>query len=271
MSHEFKAFSKIEQLKRAQMQVTQKIHGTNAQVSILPDPTTGELKIYTGSRTRWIYPGDDNYGFAAFVHANAAEFIKKLGQGVHFGEWAGPGINSGEGLSEKTFLLFDFWRYPTERPLPPQTAVVPVLYSGPMDLAKVDELMADLKANGSKLVAGYMRPEGVVISVLGTRYKKVFDAEETQRTKSSGANIPKEPGVDYGHLCQPIRLEKLVSRDEKFKIDFPKSLPDLVRAYFEDLVAEAQIAGEPGEIKAIRKGASSQIFSFVRHWMEENS
>src|SRR5690242_9266910 len=88
---EFKAFEKINRINKVEMQITQKIHGTNAQVFIIKhetvDPTNlGDLievdgsyyELRCGSRTRWIYPGDDNYGFAAFVHQHKEEFIRKL-------------------------------------------------------------------------------------------------------------------------------------------------------------------------------------------------
>ena len=269
MSFEFKPFPKIGKFGSVHMSITQKIHGTNAQVAIIPNPTTGELELYTGSRTRWIYPGDDNYGFAAFVHANKAEFIEKLGPGVHFGEWAGPGINSGEGLSEKTFVLFDFWRYPPERPLPPKCAVVPVLYTGRIDLDEVPKAMEDLKTNGSKLVSGFMRPEGVVVSVSNVRYKKVFEEEETQWTRGGVVKAPKDPQIDCSHLLQPIRLEKLLSRDERYRTEYPNTLPEVAKAYFEDLIAEKQIVGDEGQIKAIRKAAGSQVFNFIKKVMED--
>lgn len=149
--------------------------------------------------------------------------------------------------------------------------MVPVLYQGPLDLAKIEEVMADLKKNGSKLVEGFMRPEGCVVTIAGTRYKKVFDAEETQWKKSDGrkdrlTDLANQP--DYSHLLQPIRLEKLLSRDEKFLREFPRSLPALVNAYFEDLVAEGQVTGTDAEIKAVRKGSSKDIFAFVRNQVE---
>ncbi len=267
MEPQFKEFFKIERIGKIQMDITQKIHGTNAQVLIYPDDK-GDLQIITGSRTRWVYPGDDNYGFAAFVHANKQEFIEKLGVGQHFGEWAGPGINSSEGLPQKTFVLFDFWRY-KDKPLPPSCTVVPVLYQGKFDLDKIEETMNDLKTNGSKLSPGFMRPEGVVIRTMGTRFKKVFDAEETQWTGIPTSKVPKTPGVDYRHLLQPIRLEKLLSRDERLVLEFPKSLPLIVKEYFEDLISEGQVSGTEGEINGIRKGASSQVFNFVRQLMEQ--
>jgi len=272
---EFKAFPKIERIGKVNMVITQKIHGTNAQVFIYPDET-GTLQLICGSRTRWIYPGDDNYGFAAYVHAHKEEFIEKLGPGQHFGEWAGLGINSGEGLDKKVFVLFDFWKYPPERPLPPGVTTVPVLYQGPMDLAKIDEVMTELKTNGSKLAPGFMRPEGVVITAMGTRFKKVFDAEETAWKKGDEKYAAQKEAerqanyVDYSHLCQPIRLEKLLSRDESYFKEYPKSLNRLVNDYWDDLEAEGQVTGSVGEILGMKKGAASQIYKFVRTFVDNS-
>ena len=274
---DFVAFPDIKKFAIAQMSITQKIHGSNAQIVIWKEEAyhfgtepVMNSHIRAGSRTRWIYPHDDNYGFAAFVEANKAELIEKLGEGTHYGEWAGPGINSGEGLTQKTFVLFDWWRY-KDKPMPPQTVVVPVLYAGPVDIAKIDEVMDDLKTNGSKLVPGYMKPEGVVISLAGVRYKKVFTAEETQWTKSD-SNKGKNPKtfVDFSHLCQPIRLEKLLSRDEKYIRNYPESLPMIVKDYVADLIKENQITGDEDQIKSVTKGASGQIFKFIKTMVEKN-
>lgn len=256
---EFKPFPKITRFNNAMMSITQKIHGTNAQILITPE---GDL--FTGSRTRWIYPGDDNYGFAAFVHANKDAFVTLLGPGTHYGEWCGPGINSGEGLTEKTFVLFDYWKYPAERPLPPQTRAVPVLYQGGMDFQAPARCMAMLKEFGSSLATGFMRPEGIVVNIAGQRFKIVFDAEETQWTKPSGQKAAPAPGVDYSNLLQPIRLEKLLSREERLVREFPQSLPEIVKAYFADLIEEGQVQGDEDQLKAIRKGASRQVFEFIK-------
>lgn len=283
---EFKAFPKIERMGKLNMQVTQKIHGTNAQVFIIEAPEdyltasaanpsapsdlfTVDGKTYiirAGSRTRWIYVGDDNYGFAAFVDAHKERFIRNLGIGQHFGEWAGPGINSGEGLTEKTFVLFDFWKYQNRPELPPQTVVVPVLYQGPADLAAVEAAMQDLKTNGSKLAPGFMRPEGCVVTLAGTRYKKVFDAEETQWTKSAnGPKVPREETeFTLSHLLQPIRLEKLLSKDERLVSAYPSSLPVIAKEYVQDLIEEGQIVGDDGQIKAIKKQLGGKLFEFIK-------
>jgi len=259
---EFKAFPSIERIGKVWMSITQKIHGSNAQVYIYEED--GVKKLLCGSRTRWITPELDNYGFAAFVYANKEEFIEKLGVGQHFGEWAGPGINSGEGLNEKTFVLFDTRKFQPERPLPPQTKVVPLLYSGSIKTIAIDDAMEDLKTNGSRLVPGFMRPEGVVVNIAGSKYKKVFDAEETQ-WKGKDPNYVKrvKDEVDYSHLLQPIRLEKLLSRDEQYKLGFPKNLPLIVDAYIDDLAKEGQIA-ELGVATQCR----GQVFKFIRLTME---
>lgn len=277
---EFKAFPKIENIgKIGKMVITQKIHGTNAQIFIIeiasqegfqPDGKSyvdldgKTYLVLAGSRTRWIYPGDDNYGFAAFVEANKKTLIKTLGKGQHFGEWAGPGINSGEGLKEKTFVLFDHWKFPPERILPPQTVVVPVLYEGKFDFEAINSAMEDLKTNGSKLQPGFMRPEGVVVSAFGQRFKKVFNAEETEWKKPSSVKAPKVEGPSVAHLLQPIRLEKLLSKDERYTREYPNSLPQICSDYIADLIEEGQITGNEDDIRAIRKALGSQLFKFVK-------
>ena len=292
---EFKSFEKINKFTGIGMTITQKIHGTNAQVSIMEAPyfvpvseqevidvnsnltskyVWSDSKLYeiaVGSRTRHIIPGDDNFGFARFVYSNKVAFVEKLGLGTHYGEWAGPGINSGEGLEEKTFVLFAHHRFPAERSLPPQCVVVPVLYHGPYYENMVEFAMNDLKTNGSKLSPGFMRPEGVVVEIQGKKFKKVFEAEETKWTQgSAGPKPPKlENEYDASHLLQPIRLEKLLSKDERYLKNYPESLRDIVFAYQQDLIDEGQIVGTEMEIRSIKKAAGGQFFDFVRKSMEK--
>jgi len=271
---EFKSWGEIKKFKPLHTVITQKIHGTNASICIYKENEEDtEYKVRAGSRTRWIYPHDDNFGFAGWVERNKAEIIQKLGPGTHYGEYAGPGINSGEGLTKRIFALFHPGRYPLDETgnpiLPVDTVIVPVLYEGPFSNKKVEEIANDLKTNGSKLVPGFMRPEGVVVNVAGSRYKYVFDAEETQWTKPSKIkNTEPKMVVDFNYLCQPIRLEKLLSRDEAYSRDYPKSLPTIVKDYVADLIKEDQITGTEDEVKSITKGASGQIFKFVKTVME---
>ena len=274
---DFKEFPKIEKLTSVNMLITLKIHGTNASIAIYDETQEdGSIvrKLKTGSRTKWVTPDNDNYGFARFVQERKDEFIEKLGLGVHYGEFYGLGINSGEGMKTKQLALFDVNRYNNKetgiQSLPPQVITVPVLYQGPFSLEKIEEMMAELKEKGSPLVPGFMRPEGVVVTILGKRFKKVFDAEETA-WKQGGPKAPKEARLvtDYGYLLQPIRLEKLLSRDEAYIRDYPKSLGNITKDYTNDLISEGQIIGDADEIKAITKGAAGQIFKFIKTVVEE--
>ena len=61
---DFASFGKMPRLFRECI-ITEKIDGTNAQVCITED---GEM--FTGSRTRWITPQEDNFGFAQWALDN---------------------------------------------------------------------------------------------------------------------------------------------------------------------------------------------------------
>ena len=64
---EFQEFPKMARLSR-EVIVTEKIDGTNAQVFISEDGS-----IIAGSRTKWLTPQDDNFGFAKWVEENKEE------------------------------------------------------------------------------------------------------------------------------------------------------------------------------------------------------
>jgi hypothetical protein len=263
---EFAKFPKIERLEKLFTVVTQKLHGTNASVHITQELFSQKYTVRAGSRERFITPEDDNYGFARFVKEHEEEFIRCLGQGVHYGEWAGPGINSGEGLSEKTFFLFDAHRFPTNHELPPRCKFVPTLYAGPFCPESIELVKKDLRDNGSKVAPGFMRPEGVVIHLLnaGARFKVVFAPEETQWTrpakpKTQPTNLP-----DVQHLLQPIRLEKLLSRDEKYLREMPSSLPEIVSAYVADLAEEGQLDADEDARNLQKKALGKILFSFAK-------
>jgi RNA ligase len=233
---EFKSFGKIENIGKLMMTITQKMHGTNAQIKITKIDSVNYL-VQVGSRTRWITPQDDNFGFATFVYANMGKFIQSLGEGTYFGEWCGPGINSGEGFKEKTFVLFNHRTFPPERPLPPNTIVVPVLYKGKLDMSAIESTMEALKTNGSVAVPGFMRPEGIVVDIGGRLYKKVFNPEETM-WKQGSIKPTLNTKADVSHLLQPIRLEKLLSRDSRFMEQYPKNYMQIVYEYVADLNTE---------------------------------
>lgn len=172
---EFEPYPKIKRLSGAEMTITEKIDGTNAQIVI----KDGKVAL-VGSRKRAIVPGDDNYGFAAWVDANVAGLIAFLGEGQHFGEWAGIGIQKNPlCLDEKRFFLFNTHRNPKEKfatmgNLVPHLDSVPVLHEGKFDLGEIDSVLDALMLIGSQVEdkGDHSRPEGIVISVFGTKFKR---------------------------------------------------------------------------------------------------
>lgn len=173
----FVGFPKISRLNR-KVVVTEKIDGTNAQVFI-DDTGTG---IIAGSRTRWIKPGDDNYGFAAWVEHNKQELLK-LGPGQHFGEWWGAGIQRRYGLTEKRFSPFNSLRWEAARllgSLPACCHVVPIIWAGNMEDFWAADVIEQMVAKGSTAAPGFMDPEGIVVyhQASNTMYKKTCKADE---------------------------------------------------------------------------------------------
>jgi hypothetical protein len=197
MKQMFEEFSKIARLSR-ECVITEKIDGTNAQVLVTPE---GEL--FCGSRTRWITPENDNYGFARWCMEHRSELLT-LGAGRHFGEWWGSGIQRGYGLpkGEKRLSLFNVSRWclfgtvpqkisalnakeeKFQQVLPSCVGLVPVLYRGLFTTDAVDAALADLKNYGSKAATGFMKPEGVVIfhTAANVMFKKTIEKDETPKS-----------------------------------------------------------------------------------------
>ena len=217
MSIEFIEFGKIARLSR-NCTITEKIDGTNACVCIVP--YNGEsimekaidafelngvrMVMLAGSRTRWITPQDDNYGFAkwAFIHAGE---LRALGEGRHFGEWWGQGVQRNYGMKEKRFSLFNTSRWslyghvemepqggdPRITPklkaqLPQCCSLVPVLYSGIFTSTAVDDALWVLKECGSAAAPGFMKPEGVVVYQQAGRvyFKKTIEKDDEPKGKT---------------------------------------------------------------------------------------
>lgn len=155
---EFQPFPKVPRWFR-DITITEKIDGTNGCISVDADGN-----VQAGSRNQWISPEKDNFGFATWVHANAPALADNLGEGLHFGEWWGPGIQRGYGLKQKRFSLFNTHRWTdvnfsgVER-----LGVVPILYQGPLNHQAVADVMYALDERGSVASPGFMRPEGIVI------------------------------------------------------------------------------------------------------------
>lgn len=175
---EFIGFPKMARLSR-EVIVTEKIDGTNAQILIGEDGT-----FLTGSRTRWITPEQDNYGFAKWAHEHRDELLQ-LGPGRHFGDWWGSGIQRRYGLQEKRFSLFNAVRWAEERPA--CCHVVPVLYRGDFSTAAIEGALAMLRTNGSVAAPGFDRPEGVVVFHVAaqTGFKKTLERDHEPKSMAA--------------------------------------------------------------------------------------
>jgi hypothetical protein len=155
----FEEFPKIPRLRRGCV-ITEKIDGTNAGVFIAEDGLT----VHASSRTRWITPEDDNFGFAAWVKEHAGELLT-LGPGMHFGEWWGAGIQRRYGLDHKRFSLFNTSRWGGSKAgtRPACCDVVPVIRGCEFSDQAITETLDALRTNGSLASPGFMRPEGIVV------------------------------------------------------------------------------------------------------------
>jgi len=171
---DFVAFPKIARLSR-NIVVTEKIDGTNGCIYIGENST---FKV--GSRTKWITPEDDNFGFAAWAYTHRDELME-LGPGTHFGEWWGYNIQRNYGLEEKRFSLFNVSRWRDVRPA--CCHVVPILYEGIFDTAEVLRCLSSLEHNGSLAAPGFMKPEGVIVyHIAGNLYfKKTVHKDEAPK------------------------------------------------------------------------------------------
>jgi len=158
---QFEEFGKIPRLFRNTV-ITEKIDGTNACVVVSDDG----LEIGAQSRNRLISPGNDNYGFAAWVQEHK-DILLRLGPGHHFGEWWGKGIGRNYGLETRKFSLFNVHRWSDfakwDKAQEAGISVVPVLKQHTFDTDAVKEAIEDLRKNGSKAAPGFMNPEGIIV------------------------------------------------------------------------------------------------------------
>lgn len=163
---EFKEWPKIQRLDKNTVTITEKIDGTNVCVII----ENGEV-VGAQSRQRLITPDNDNFGFAGWVDRNKDQ-LKTLGDGYHYGEWAGPGIQQNPHLLEtKTFFLFNSYRWDkvfSENELHPArevVKVVPTLYVGEFDPFEVNSVLECLSKNTLGIASGKdgAKPEGIII------------------------------------------------------------------------------------------------------------
>lgn len=223
MTH-FEEFKKIPRLNR-EIVISEKIDGTNGQIVIAPSilgadtdnkPLTAvtvdgvEYYVWAGSRNRWVYAEKslDNSGFAAWVLERAPLLVEVLGEGRHYGEFWGAGIQRKYGQTIKRFSLFNTSKWQQAlaqreyegKPIPEGLGVVPVLYQGPWfesfpdneGLMAIKTLFAPevtiqmLKENGSFAAPGFPNPEGIV--VYHTAANQYFKITVENDDKPKGSN-----------------------------------------------------------------------------------
>ena len=182
MNTPFEPWPKIARLSR-ECVISEKLDGTNSSIKI-----TDEGEFLIGSRTRWISPEDDNFGFARWARSHETE-LRTLGVGHHYGEWYGAGIQRNYGLKEKKFALFNTLRWiesederfdSKQEIVPACCGVVPILYRGLFDTAIVNDEVERLRSHGSVEVPGFPRPEGVIVYHIaaGVSFKKLLEKDE---------------------------------------------------------------------------------------------
>ena len=221
---EFQKFNKIPRLSR-EIIITEKIDGTNGQIYIVRykdfwnkctdgyafysiqdfidqyclyktvaiESEDDILYMFAGSRNKWLDCSSkgDNFGFAKWVKENAEELLK-LGEGRHYGEWWGKGIQRGYGLDEKRFSLFNVNKWADKKTgielkdedkrnyCPECCYVVPTLWIGEFDTLAIESNLKELKRNGSIASPNFMNPEGIIIYHTASRtlFKKTIENDE---------------------------------------------------------------------------------------------
>lgn len=191
--------------------ITEKLDGTNACVIFKkldmknPNGSIGAIRIiegsgsyfglFTQSRKRLITPENDNYGFASWAERNAEALFHVLGEGRHYGEWWGQGIQRKYGMDRKVFSVFNTNKWfapvasdPADSPRNRAKLsgvdidVVPVLGSYTFDSAVIRLQAKVLFETGSMATEKYTgeifdRPEGICVfhTQSGTVFKYTFD------------------------------------------------------------------------------------------------
>ena len=154
---EFEPWAKIPRAVLGGCIISMKMNGTNACIIIKDGKVVG-----VQSRKRMINIGkeNDNYGFASYVAQNM-EKVLQLGEGRHYGEWAGLGIQKNpHNLESKTFFLFDTRRWGEHNVPPEGIEVVEILHQGEYSRTIIDDVMNTLKTRSE--TEGW-KAEGIVV------------------------------------------------------------------------------------------------------------
>jgi hypothetical protein len=181
------SFPKIQRLENLEVIVTEKLDGTNA-VIYKETEEDGTIRFKFGSRNRWLGGHDEkgkiieNHGFFQFCSDNL-EYLMKLSDGYHYGEFIGPGINRGYFRDKKMLFLFDtrLEEAANNGLFGPDIRTVPVLAEN-ISLIEVMMYMKDIKDENPELMSTIneqVKMEGVMLYIprLNQRIKVIFDKE----------------------------------------------------------------------------------------------
>jgi len=262
MEHEFRSFKSIESF-YGPCTIWEKIDGSNAQIYIYEED--GRTEVKAGSRNKWITVDDDNFGFAKWVDSNKQALIDIFGVGRFYGEWMGGSIQRKYGFKEKRFVVFHHEQV-EGKVLLQDMILCPVLYKGDYREGIVQEIMDKLKSGGSYLAPGFMNPEGIVIRFNrnGAVFKKVFKESFVPRVKDRPIRKEIDPEIINSFL-QEDRLNSVLSKDEKYRTEYPKSLALIASAYVGDLEKESFEPIDEEVFKAVKR----KVFLWIKGIMDE--
>lgn len=171
----FTPWPKIPRLSNETYTITEKIDGTNACVAI-----DTENNIVAQSRNHFIFPNNDNFGFAQWVENNKEDLLS-LGPGHHYGEWWGKGIGRNYNQQERHFSLFNCGLWGEHNSNTPKCCkVVPILEKETNFehlFGSLSSCIISLQEKGSHLNLGFMKPEGLIVYAHLTKiyYKVILD------------------------------------------------------------------------------------------------
>jgi hypothetical protein len=176
----FQAWPKTVRFENLFLVIEEKLDGSNSGFEIRDGQIVG-----IQSRKRLITPESDNFGFARWVREREDVLVDTLGDGRHYGEYWGSGIQRTYGLTtgDKRFSRFNSARWASARDhfesLGIGLSVVPTLFHGkvgPLGIeGAIERSLATLRHEGSQAQPGFMNPEGVIVNMLDfqSRFKVI--------------------------------------------------------------------------------------------------
>lgn len=144
-----------------------------------PDNITARFFIGAQSRKRLLTRESDNFGFAKWVFENKSSLVRDLGEGTHFGEWWGSGIQRTYGQKEKFFSLFNVRRWSAQDAVPfvtPNLRVVPVIAQGAFSQSLIEQALVALEEDGSECAHEDWTGKAEGVIVFHTAAQQVFKA-----------------------------------------------------------------------------------------------